>query len=222
MLNIALRAAIAGALFHAASPLSAQAAPTPPSIPIGTDLAPVAVPALPNTHNLPTLYPVELIVVNEVSSKLAKAGDPVKLQLARPLYVTSDLGLAEGTLVEGVVIHAAKGGMGGKSGELLIAAQRISLNNMIAIPLRSFRVAPARGTNNEGVAMGLMIAGGAVGGVASMFVTGGSARVPAGTRAFAMTRSAIDLPTALLVSLPLQPVKSIPAPVMPAITTKGE
>ncbi len=62
---------------------------------------------------LQALTPVELKVLEEVSSKTAVSGMPVRLALAHPLYFSPELGIPEGTEVEGVVIHAAKAGMGG-------------------------------------------------------------------------------------------------------------
>ncbi len=210
------RAAVMGALFVATYPALAE--PPAAGAPDVPQPVTAAAPSLPVTYHLPPLFPVDLIVVDEVSSKIAITGQPVRLVLARPLYVTADLGLPEGTAVEGVVIHAAKGGMGGKSGELLIAARRIAMAGDIAIPLRSFQVAPAHGKNNEGLAFGVSAAVGFPG----LLITGGSARIPAGTRAFAKTREAVDLPAALLAKLPPQPVTIVPAPAAPTSSTKGE
>lgn len=224
MLNIVLQAALAGGLFHATVPLLAQPVPTAlpnaTALPVDAPLAPP--PPAPASYALPALFPVELTVVDEISSGISRTGDVVKLRLASPLYVTADLGLPEGMVVEGMVIHAAKGGMGGKSGELLIAAQRIVLDDQVAIALRSFEVAPARGRNNQGVAMGVAVAGGAIGGVASLFITGGSARVAAGTRALAKTRTATELPASLLVKLSPRILVTIPPSPAPAIITKGK
>src|SRR4029450_11211128 len=99
--------------------------------------------AAPKMIKLPALAGVSLRVLEEVTSKTAVIGAPVHLALAKPLYVTQDLGLPAGTPVEGIVIHAAKGGMGGKSGELLLGAKRIVLTESVIIPLRSFRLGPA-------------------------------------------------------------------------------
>jgi hypothetical protein len=174
-------------------------------------------PPAPTHIKLPALSGVSLKVLEEVSSKTAVPGQPVRLALASPLYITSELGLATDTPVEGVVIHAAKGGMGGKSGELLIGARRIVLSPAAAIPLRSFKLGPAKGQNNEALAMGATIAGGAIGGVAAMFITGGSARVPADAIANAKTSAEVEIPVALLSALPFVPAVSVkPAPVAQA------
>jgi hypothetical protein len=49
--------------------------------------------------------------------------------------------------------------------------------------------------------MGLSIAGGAIGGIAAMVMTGGSALIPDGAEAFAKTGSDMDLPLALLAPI---------------------
>ena len=154
-------------------------------------------------------------MVEEVSSKTAISGQPVRLALASPLYITAELGLPAGTPVEGTVIHAAKGGMGGKSGELLLAAKRITLSPSFEIPLRSFKLGPARGKNNETLALVTT----ATIGVAGLLITGGSAKAPAGAVASAKTAAEVAIPVALLSKLPLQlTVKTTTDPAAPAAT----
>ena len=186
---------------------SPPAAPAEPSVPAEAQI-PIPPPA-PTHIKLPALSGVSLKVLEEMSSKTAVPGHAVRLALASPLYLAPELGLPAGTPVEGVVIHAAKGGMGGKSGELLIGAKRIFLSPTAEIPLRSFKLGPAKGQNNEALAMGATIAGGAIGGVAAMFITGGSARVPADAIANAKTSAEVDIPIALLSALPLVPALSV-------------
>jgi hypothetical protein len=104
------QAALAVALVVLTSAAIAQTVESPP--PAQEQLAPQ-----PVTILLPALTAMELRVVEEVSSKTAVSGSPVRLALARPIYLAPELGLPAGTPVEGVVIHAARGGMGGKSGD---------------------------------------------------------------------------------------------------------
>lgn len=173
---------------------------------------------------LPALTVVELKVIDELTSKTATAGMPVKLSLAKPLYLTDVLGVPAGTPVEGVVIHAAKGGMGGKSGELLIGAKRIILSDALAIPLRSFKLGPAKGQNNETLAFATAVAVG----LPALLINGGSARVPAGAVANAKTQSDAQIPVSLLSKLPpLQPdiVPAAPAAKAPdpqPVSSQGE
>lgn len=150
---------------------------------------------------LHALTPLRLRVEGEISSKTHVTGDKIVIILADALRVTDTLAIPAGTRGVGEVVHSAKKGMGGKAGELLIAARTLDLAPGISIPLRSFRIAPAKGTNQEGTAMGLSIAAGVVGGIASMIITGGSALIPNGSEAFAKTAANVDLPLTMLVPL---------------------
>jgi hypothetical protein len=188
---------IMGAL--ALTQAAAEPLPASPAVP-----APVAATA---THvRLPALTPLRLKVVGEVSSKTNVKGDKVVIVLAEPLIVNGTLAIPAGTRGVAEVLHAAKGGMGGKAGELLIAARHLQLGPDLQIPLRSFRLAPVSGKNNEGLATGLSIAGGVAGGIAAFMITGGSARVPDGSEAFAKTAADVDIPAAQL-----QPAATAPA-----------
>lgn len=159
--------------------------------------APTTEVAAPSVR-LPALTPVRLRIVGEVSSKTHVKGDKVVIVLAEPLRLGETMVIPAGTRGVAEVIHSAKGGMGGKAGELLVAARRLDLAPNLHIPLRSFRLVPIDAKNNEALAMGLSIAGGMAGGIAAMVITGGSARIADGSEAFAKTAADIDLPLALL------------------------
>jgi hypothetical protein len=139
-----------------------------------------------------------LRVVGEVSSKTHVKGDKVEIELAEALVISPALAIPAGTRGVAEVIHSAKGGMGGKAGELLVAARYLELAPGVQIPLRSFRLVPVSGKNNEGLAAGLSIAGGVAGGIAAMVITGGSARIADHSEAFAKTAADVDLPIARL------------------------
>lgn len=167
---------------------------------------------------LPSLTPLRLRVEGEISSKTHVKGDKIVIVLAEPLRVSGTLAIPAGTRGVAEVLHSAKGGMGGKSGELLIAARSLDLAPGVQIPLRSFRMAPASGKNNEGLATGLSIVGGLTGGIAAMVMTGGSARIPGGSEAFAKTAAEIALPIALLkpITDPAHPIVPVAATALPA------
>ncbi len=154
--------------------------------------------AAATTVRLPALTPVRLRVIGEVNSKTNAKGDKVAIVLVDALVLSPTLAIPAGTRGIAEVIHAAKGGMGGKAGELLVAARHLELAPGVQIPLRSFRLAPVGGKNNEGLAMGLSIAGGVAGGLAAMVITGGSARIADGSEAFAKTAADVDLPISRL------------------------
>lgn len=177
------------------------AAPVQPAI--SAEAPPAEVPAA--TLRLPALTPMRLRVIGEISSKTHVKGDKIVIVLAEPLRFGETLAIPAGTRGVAEVIHSAKGGMGGKAGELLIAARSLDISPDLHIPLRSFRLVPVGGKNNEGLAMGLMVAGGVAGGIAAMVMTGGSARVADGSEAFAKTAADIDLPLALLQVIPAAP-----------------
>lgn len=152
----------------------------------------------PRMVRLPALTPLRLRVVGEVSSKTHFKGDKVAIVLAEALRLSDTLVIPAGTRGVAEVIHSAKGGMGGKAGELLVAARTLDLSPGVQIPLRSFRLAPVAGKNNEGLATGLSVVGGVAGGLVAMAMTGGSARIPDGSEAFAKTAADVDLPVAQL------------------------
>ncbi|HVF37320.1 MAG TPA: hypothetical protein VNA29_05195 [Sphingomicrobium sp.] len=169
---------------------------------------------------------VQLAVLEELTSKTIATGAPVRMALSYPLHIRGQLGLPAGTPVEGVVIHAAKGGFGGKPGELVLAAKRIMLTDGSSIPLRSFKLVPQKGKDNQALAMGMVVAGGAIGGVAAMFITGGSARVAPGAYGTAKTSADTALASSSLSTLPAistlvlpEPAPSAATPAVPATAT---
>ena len=220
MFKFSSQAAIAVALVVCSDIAVAQTTELPPPAEEQAALQP----AQPATIILPALTVIELRVLDEVSSKTAVTGAPIRLALARPLYLMPELGLPAGTPVEGVVIHAAKGGMGGKSGELLLGAKSIELGPEFRIPLRSFKLGPASGKNNETLAFATAVAVG----LPALLINGGSAWVPAGTQANAKTSVEVSIPATLLSKLPLVPATatppalSAPAPATQPISTQGE
>jgi len=201
-----------------AAPTIAAAQPVEPAggptIPAPVEAMPPIVAPAPADLKLPALTVVELTVVAEVSSKTAITGQPIRLALASPLYLTSDLGLPAGTPVEGIVIHSARPGMAGKAGELLLGARRITLSQSVEIPLRSFKLTPARGKNNETLALGVTAAVGVVG----LLITGGSATAPAGASAAAKTAADVSIPLALLTKLPPRASELAQSPPPPPAT----
>lgn len=179
----------------------------------------------PTEVKLPALSFIELRVIDEVTSKTAIAGQQVRLELARPVYLTPGLGIPEGTPVEGVVIHAAKGGMGGKSGELLLGAKKLRLGDQLEVPLRSFKLGPARGKNNETLAFATAVAVG----LPALLINGGSAKIPAGMAANAKTSVDVSIPVTLLSQLPpiqaaivSPPTQSVQATPTQPTSTQGE
>ncbi len=101
---------------------------------------------------------------------------------------------------------------------MLIGAKLIRLGDNMAIPLRSFRLGPAKGRNNETLAFATAVTVG----LPALLINGGSTRIPAGAIANAKTSSDVEIPAALLTKLPPLPaVATTPAPLTPAAATQA-
>ncbi|MEK6638048.1 MAG: hypothetical protein AABY88_08200 [Pseudomonadota bacterium] len=106
--------------------------------------------------------------------------------MKEPISINGQVIVPAGVTGSGDVVHAAKSRFGGKPGELIIAVRYLEHQGQ-RIPLRSLKFGTGSGKDNGGTAQAIGIAGGAVGGLVSMFITGGEVNVPAGTIAQAKT-----------------------------------
>jgi hypothetical protein len=200
MLSLLLAAQVAA--------VASDAAPAPAVVP------PVVADA-PTSITLPALTIVRIRVLADLASKQSVTGDEFDIELIEPIAVSGGYVVPAGTKGRGWVIHADKARFGGKAGELLLGARYLKLGD-VEIPLRSMKLGARPAKDNSGVATGVMVAGGVVGGVAAMFITGGQARVATGMEAMAKTASNVDLPISLLIGddrffVPVQAVAA-PAP----------
>jgi hypothetical protein len=160
-------------------------------------IVPPAVAEAPTSVTLPALTNVRIRVLADLASKQSVTGDEFDIELIEPIAVSGGYVVPAGTRGRGWVIHADKARFGGKPGELLLGARYLKLGN-VEIPLRSMRLGARPAKDNSGVATGVMVAGGVVGGVAAMFITGGQARVATGMEAMAKTAASVELPIATL------------------------
>lgn len=193
--------------------LAAQVAAAPPSAtPAVPEVAPTIAPA-PTSLRLPALTNIRIGILADLASKQNVTGDEFDIVLVEPIPVADNYVVPAGMRGRGWVIHADKARFGGKPGELLLGARYLKVGE-IEIPLRSMKLAVRPGKDNGGLAMGMAVAGGLVGGVASMFVTGGQQRVATGMEATAKTSSEVELPVGLLVRVDRQlvPVPPVAAP----------
>jgi len=180
--------ALLGSSFASAQSTSSAPAGEPSGANIDSRPAPVSACCL-----LPALTPVRIEIVVALNSRLSKIGDHFAIRLAAPIDLGDGLRIPAGIEGVGEVIHAAKSGFGGRAGELILAARYLEYRGT-RIPLRSLTFAPELGKNREGTAMGVAIAGGMVGAVAAMFITGGEVNVPNGTIVYAKTAAPVNLP----------------------------
>lgn len=170
------------------------------------------------TVRLPILTVVRLVVLDDLSGKGAVPGQEFELALAEPVQLAGNYIIPAGTRGRGWVVHADKPRFGGTPGELLLGARHLQLGD-IRIPLRSMKLGGV-GKDNSDIAIALAVGGGAVGGVASMFITGKDARVANGLAATAKVAADIDLPLRLLTPLAVLTGEPSPAASTPTSTTE--
>lgn len=135
---------------------------------------------------------VHLRLLEAVASHTHKRGDRFKLEVAQPIAVDERIIVPAGSPAIGEVVHAAKPGMSGKAGELILATRSISVGEHI-IKLRSFTA--GNGENRLGLATGL----GVTLGIPALFVVGKNLVLPAGTDVYAKVTADTVLPSVLEV-----------------------
>lgn len=169
------------ALLALATSLAAQAQVQP--------IASVPVPANAALRVLPANTRIELEMVDAVSSKTNKPGDTFKLRVTSPVAINGIVLVPTGTAAIGQVVHAAKAGIGGKAGELILAARYLEMPQG-QIKLRS--TFGASGENHTDDALVLGIAFGVIG----MVVKGKDLELSSGSLLSARTAS--DTPLSAL------------------------
>jgi hypothetical protein len=155
---------------------------------------------------VPALTPVLVRVGEQISSNKNKAGDKFPIFVAQDVRVGDVVVIPAGSEGEGEVVHAAKSGIGGKAGELILAARFVRVGDR-EVRLRSFGVAGA-GTDRTDESLGVAIMLGAVG----LLVHGGARLFPRDGVAGAKTAEEVQLPA--------REASPTPAESIPVDTTK--
>ena len=150
---------------------------------------------VPQAASAPVLAaktPVLLVFADEVSSKTAVKNAEVRFLLAEDLRI-GEVVVPQGTPAVGEVVHVQKAGLGGRGGELILAARHLDHRGQ-RIPLRSLKplAGPYAGKNRSDAALAASFVPYA--GLMSMFISGGQIVIPAGTQALALV--AADTPVA--------------------------
>jgi hypothetical protein len=140
------------------------------------------------TYLVPANTEVHLRLVEPVASNTHKHGDRFPLEVVEPVLVDGTPVIPIGARGEGEVVHAAKGGFGGKAGELILVSRWVRIGDQ-PVKLRSFSA--GSGKDRVNLALGLSFA------VIGIFVTGKDLSLPAGTDVFAKVAADSPLPAAL-------------------------
>jgi hypothetical protein len=157
-----------------------------------------AAPAQATCCIVPALTDVTITINKTINSQANHAGETFPITLAVPIVIDGTTLVPAGTSGAGEIVHAAKSRFGGRAGELILAV-RYFQHGDIRIPLRSLRYIEGRGKDRGDTAAAISIASSAIapiGGVISMFITGGEVNILSGTPAKAKTAAAVTVPNA--------------------------
>ena len=169
------------------SPAPAASVPSP-----AQTIAPAA-PVL----RLPAGTVVEVELVDQLSSSTNRLADKFAIRLAQAISSDGVEVVAAGATGQGEVIDAARAGMGGKQGKLIISARYLDLNGR-RVRIRGMTFMAA-GKSRVDLATGVLLV--PYVGIAAVFVQGGEIEIPAGARATVKLAEDVDLP----VNPPSQP-----------------
>jgi hypothetical protein len=189
-----------------ADPAAAPANPPSASVEAVIETAPMT-----ERLKVPALTPVFIKVDRELSSKKSKPGERFPIVVAEDVRVDGHVVIPAGSAGEGEVVHAARSSVGGKAGELILAARYVKVGE-VDVPLRSMVLGGAgKDRSNESLAASFVYGVG-------FFVVGGAVIVPRESLASAKTAVEIELPVQL--SAPAAPPDA-PAEATPAAPVDG-
>lgn len=154
--------------------------------------APAAATPEPSASVVAANTEVHLRLLEPVASNTHKHGDHFALEVVDPVLVNGNLLIPAGAQGEGEVVHAAKGGFGGKAGELILVSRFVRVGDQV-VKLRSFSVGNGKDRGDLAFGLSLVLVG--------LFVTGQNIVLPAGTDVFAKVAEDSLLP-ALSVAQP--------------------
>lgn len=177
-----------------------QAAPTQSSVPAQT--------AAPATAFVAKGTPIVVEITDLVSTRTAQRDDMFNLKLAEPVVLNGVAVIPAGTPGKGQVVDAAKPGMAGKPGKLVLAGRYLELDGQ-QIPIRGLTM-DMTAKDNTGAAMAATMAVGIFG----LAVTGGNMEVQPGTRAHAKLGADFIPPAAP----PVPPPADVAPPTAPDTT----
>lgn len=166
-----------------ASPLAPP--PSPAASPPRPELPPGAIAIARGTEVL-------VAVDTALSSKTAHIGEQFPIRLAEPLRDGGRVVLRAGTAGIGEVVHAAKAGMAGRAGELILTVRYIGCGDT-HIPLGHFHLSgvgkdlskSAAGVNSAVAGASVLAPVAGLGTVIALAIPGGQMVVPAGAQAHA-------------------------------------
>ena len=161
--------------------------------------APAAVTAeIPTTITIPAGTTIVVEFSETLSSATTLTGQLIGLRLRDPLVVDGRTIAEAGAIGGGEVIDAARSGMGGRSGKLIVSGRFMEIAGQRA-RIRGLQVVVA-GEDNSREAVNTMMLVPYVGWMGG-FIEGGEIEIPAGTRAEARLTTNLVIPLSALPAL---------------------
>lgn len=99
---------------------------------------------------VPALFPVEVVLDEDLGSKISTTGQTFPLHLAEAIVIDGKEIVAAGAPGEGEVIHAKKAGGSGAPGELVLTARHLIVDGRV-LKLRSLKIGGVGGDAVNGV-----------------------------------------------------------------------
>ena len=149
--------------------------------------SPTPAPAPGATATLPALTPVLIQFDEKVSSDQNRNGDRFRFHVAADVRVGDLVVIPMGTPGVGEVIHAAKSGVAGKAGELIVAARYVTVGTK-NVRLRSFAAGTGQNLANVANWTSIFV------GMPSLLIQGGKMTMPQNMLAAARTAETVTLP----------------------------
>ena len=137
--------------------------------------------------SLPALTPVLIQFDERVSSEKNRNGDHFRFHVAADVRVGDAILIPAGTPGVGEVIHAAKAGMAGRAGELIVTARYVTVGNR-RVRLRSFASGAGKQFTEVANWTGVFV------GLPSLMIQGGKMTMPQHMLATVRTAETVALP----------------------------
>lgn len=102
---------------------------------------------------------LNLVVVQEVTSKTAKPGDSINFKVDEDLIVNNRVVVSKGTLAKGSVVNAEESGRMGKSGKLAIEVESTTTIDGQPLKLRAAKGKEGKDNTDKVVALSVLVSG---------------------------------------------------------------
>lgn len=176
------------------------------------ETAPPPPPPAPTCCTAPSGTVIQIEVVSLLSTKTMKRGDLFEIRLAEPLVVDGVVLMPAGVTGGGEVVHAAGPSIGGKPGEVILAARYLEYQGR-RIALKAMKLGRA-GQDNGAASLAVSMLT-----PVGMFIPGGHVEIVAGSRANAKLAADVTLSPTAEAPAPSSPPAPGPTAVSPSDST---